>query len=62
LDFVDHPYCGQETGVNPKHVTVALAAITYKAPLSLGNSLKSWEKNGLLDLVDEKMLFINAPT
>lgn len=39
-----------------------MATITYKAPLSFRNSLESWKKYGLLDIVDERMLFINSPT
>lgn len=62
LNFVEHPYCGEDNGVDPADITIALAAITYKAPLSLRHSLQSWRRNGLLDLVDESMLFINSPT
>ena len=37
------------------------AAASRRAPLSLRNSLESWARGGLLDLVDERMIFINSP-
>ena len=39
--------------------TIALAAVTFRSPLSLARSLASWRRAGLLDLVDERMLFVN---
>lgn len=63
-DFDDHYLCG-ETPVTEEEVirkTVALAAVTWRAPLSLRNSMESWRRGGLLDIVDERMLFINSPT
>jgi hypothetical protein len=40
--------------------TLALAVVTYRAPKSLRNSLESWRAGGLLELVDERMMFING--
>lgn len=42
--------------------TLAIAAISYRSPRSLENSMRTWRDNGLLDVVDEKMLFLNSPT
>jgi len=63
-DFDDHYLCG-ETEVTEAEVvrkTIALAAISWRAPQSLRNSMESWAANGLLDIVDERMLFLNSPT
>lgn len=60
----DSPMCG-EYNVNLEYVKrmkIAIAAVTWRAPLSLANSLRSWRTNGLLDIADEKMMFINSPT
>lgn len=63
-EFDDHYLCGstpvEEADVVKK--TIAIAAVTWRAPLSLRNSMESWRDGGLLDIVDEKMLFINSPT
>lgn len=42
--------------------TLALAVVSYHAPKSLHNSMKSWQRNGLLDVAEEKFIFLNAPT
>jgi hypothetical protein len=60
----DHYLCGENTGVTEAEVVrkkLALVCVTWMAPLSLRNSLESWARGGLLDLVDERMLFINSP-
>jgi hypothetical protein len=63
--FDDHYLCGKDS-IDLEDVVVkkkiAIAAVTWKAPLSLRNSLESWKRGGLLDLVDERMLFINSPS
>jgi len=63
-DFDDHYLCGDrdvsEAEVTRK--TIALAAISWMAPKSLRNSMESWRMNGLLDIADEKMIFLNSPT
>lgn len=41
---------------------IAIAAISWRAPLSLRNSMESWRAGGLLDIVDERMIFLNSPT
>ncbi|KAA0156070.1 hypothetical protein FNF29_01486 [Cafeteria roenbergensis] len=60
----DHELCGDE--VVPAHEaarkTLALIAITYKSPRSLAASLETWQSGGLLDLADELVLFVNAPS
>jgi hypothetical protein len=62
--FDDHYLCGEEevTEGDVIRKTIALAAVTWKAPLSLRNSMESWRRGGLLDIVDERMLFINSPS
>jgi len=60
----EHELCGDDS-VAAEVVakkTIALIAITYKSPLSLGASMRTWRDNGLLDMVDERILFINAPS
>ena len=42
--------------------TIALGVVTYRAPESLRHSLESWRRSGLLDLVDERMVFANDPS
>jgi hypothetical protein len=65
-DFDDGSYlCGSGEGVTEGGMiqrTLALAAVSYRAPLSLGNAMASWADGGLLDIIDERMLFLNAPT
>lgn len=63
-DFDDHYLCG-ENDITEEEVIrkkIALAAVTWRAPLSLRNAMESWRRGGLLDIVDERMLFINSPT
>ena len=62
-DFYPHYLCGENpiTQKDVDKLTLAIVAISYRAPLSLGNALRSWEKNGLHDIADEKVLFLNAP-
>jgi hypothetical protein len=70
--FDDHYLCGtsplaapgreeelEDAAVRKK---IALAAVTWRAPLSLRNSMESWRRGGLLDIVDERMLFVNSPS
>ena len=61
----DHYMCGEEGIVTEADVMrkkLAIAVITWAAPLSLRNSMESWRRGGLLDIVDERMIFINSPT
>ena len=63
--FDDHYFCGKDSADLEDIVVkkkLAIAAVTWKAPLSLKNSMESWRRGGLLDLVDERMLFINSPS
>jgi hypothetical protein len=71
VPFDDHYLCGDAANVAASAAaaeeavtrkTIALAAVTWRAPLSLRNSMESWRRGGLLDLVDERMLFVNSPT
>ncbi len=39
---------------------IGIIAITHNTPKSLQNSLSSWNSSGLLDLVDEKFLWVNS--
>jgi hypothetical protein len=62
-DFDDHYLCGtgrpSEGDVIKKKL--AIAAVSWKSPLSLRNSMESWRAGGLLDIADEKMIFLNSP-
>jgi hypothetical protein len=62
--FDDHYLCGavpvSEGELLKKKI--ALAAISWRAPKSLRNSMESWRAGGLLDVVDERMIFLNSPT
>ena len=63
-EFDDHYMCGAVPASEADTIKkkVALAAVSWRAPLSLRNSMESWRAGGLLDIVDERMLFLNAPT
>ena len=41
---------------------ICLVTISYKTPKSLENSVKSWKRSGLLDFVDDKIMWLNAAT
>lgn len=41
---------------------VCLVVVSYRAPRSLENSVRSWARAGLLDLVDDKIMWLNAAT
>lgn len=60
----DHYMCGgvDVTEAEVLHKKLAIAAVTWRAPQSLRNSMQSWRDGGLLDIIDERMLFINSPT
>ena len=62
--FDDHYLCGKDALSEGELLKkkVALAAISWRAPKSLRNSMESWRAGGLLDIVDEKMIFLNSPT
>lgn len=42
-------------------VTVGLVVVSFNSPLTLNHSVKAWSETGLLDLVDDALLFLNAP-
>ena len=44
-----------------EYMTVGLATIEFRTPASLANSMASWARLGLLDLLDDAVMFINAP-
>ena len=63
--FKDHYLCGHTANVSVDEVaskSLALAVVTYKAPKSLAHSMKTWYKTGLLDMAEEKFIFINSPS
>jgi hypothetical protein len=62
--FDDHYLCGTGAPTEGDVIKkkVALAAISWRAPKSLRNSMESWREGGLLDVVDERMIFLNSPT
>eukprot|EP01040_Poterioochromonas_malhamensis_P010861 gene10861-11838_t len=41
---------------------ISLVALSYKAPKTLLNSMKTWKQSGLLDAVTEKILILNDPS
>ncbi|RYE84533.1 MAG: hypothetical protein EOO65_02100 [Methanosarcinales archaeon] len=59
-----HYLCGDKDVSEDEvmRATLAIAAISYRSPRSLENSMRTWRDNGLLDVVDEKMLFLNSPS
>lgn len=62
--LADHFLCG-ENDPSPDELarkTLAIIVITWRAPRSLENSLRSWRSGGLLDIADELIMFINSPT
>ncbi len=63
-DMDSHYLCGENRDITESEVVrkkLAIVVVTWRAPLSLRHSLESWRDFGLLDLVDEKMIFINSP-
>ena len=63
-DFDDHYLCGAHDATEGEVIKkkLALAAVSWMAPKSLRNSMESWRAGGLLDVVDERMIFLNSPT
>lgn len=62
--FDDHYLCGEKPLVEAEvlKLKLALAAVSWMAPRSLRNSMESWRASGLLDIADERMIFLNSPT
>ena len=60
-DFDDHYLCGSHDATEGEVIKkkLAIAAVSWMAPKSLRNSMESWRAGGLLDVVDERMLFQN---
>ena len=42
------------------HTPIALVSVSHRSPQTLRNTLMNWNRSGLLQLVDEKILFLNA--
>lgn len=42
------------------HVTISLVTVSYRTPRSLANGVASWNASGLLELVDQKLMWLNA--
>ena len=42
--------------------TLALVVISSATPRSLLNSMRTWDRSGLLDMVDDRVLWLNAPS
>ena len=63
-EFDDHYLCGDKPLVEAEvlKLKIALAAVSWMAPRSLRNSMESWRSSGLLDIADERMIFLNSPT
>ena len=41
---------------------VSLVALSYQAPRTLLNSMKTWRQSGLLEVVAEKIIILNDPS
>lgn len=41
--------------------SISLVALSYHSPLTLLNSMRTWQASGLLDLVAEKIIILNDP-
>lgn len=64
-EFNDHYLCGSVENIRLDEVaskSLALAVVTYRAPKSLAHSMKTWYKTGLLEMAEEKFIFINSPS
>ena len=63
-EFDDHYLCGAQATTEAEVIKkkLAIAAVSWRAPRSLRNSMESWRAGGLLDIVDERMIFLNSPT
>jgi hypothetical protein len=60
-------YCGD---LQPRNETwekqflesgISLVALSYRSPMSLVNSMRTWKQSGLLDFVQEKKILLNQP-
>jgi hypothetical protein len=40
---------------------IALVALNYHAPLTLVNTLRTWNSTGLLNMVSERLMILNDP-
>lgn len=40
---------------------ISLVALSYRSPMSLVNSVRTWKQSGLLDMVHEKKMILNDP-
>jgi hypothetical protein len=69
---INHPYCGNiyknnDNSTNNKwkkeftSKSFGLAALNYHTPLSLVNSMRTWNKTGFLDMMNEKIVILNDP-
>ena len=54
---IDNP---KSTLAELKDETIGVVALTFGTPGTLLNSMNSWEKSGLLDVVDERVLILNG--
>eukprot|EP00965_Chrysotila_dentata_P236153 6201159-Pleurochrysis_carterae.AAC.1 len=55
------PLCGRMRSPSHAISTVGLFVLTYRTPRSLEWSMRSWEQNGLLERMAQKMLLANDP-
>jgi hypothetical protein len=59
-------YCGAAVNTSADVVsigahTIGIVALNYHAPLTLQNSLRTWNSSGLLEFADEKTIILNDP-
>ena len=59
-------YCGAAMNTSDSVAAVAahtigLVALNYRTPLTLQNSLRTWNSSGLLEFVNEKIIILNDP-
>eukprot|EP00494_Astrolonche_serrata_P032077 UN32346 len=62
----DSKYCGKQIDYNGIELekflnkTFGLFVVSGETPLSLGHSLVSWEEYGLLELTNERLIWLNG--
>lgn len=60
------PYCGVAMNTSDSVAavgahTIGLVALNYRTPLTLQNSLRTWNSSGLFEFVNEKIVILNDP-
>lgn len=58
---INHSFCGTQKPKVDIAKDISLFALNYRAPMTLLNSMKSWNSSGLLDFVNERHIILNDP-